>query len=381
MEVENNDVEAGVSDVAPQVEQAPAPAPVQSESPVREAPAQSAREALERAFAKSKDTPAAAVDKPAAAPAKAEAQAAPAVTGEQPRAPDGKFAPKGPAPATETAPVAPKIEQPAQAAPQATPANEPPARFAADAKAAWKDAPAPVQREVMRAVNELEGGLRQYQEAFQPIKPYYDMAQKAGKSLDQVLQTYVGTEQMLRQDPMRGLENIMANLGFTPQMYAAQVMGQPQDQQSAGANRTILELRQTVNAMQQQLGTINSSVSQQQAYYAEQQAREVFNDFSRNHPRVEELRPIMALVMQANPSATLDEAYAQAETIKPAQASVVPPAPAQVAQAAITPNPAAQTRRGSLSVTGAPASGSNPAHRAPAATAREALQRAFAATA
>jgi hypothetical protein len=50
---------------------------------------------------------------------------------------------------------------------------EPPARFSADAKAAWATAPEAVRAETHRALKELSDGLSQYQQVFEPLKPFY----------------------------------------------------------------------------------------------------------------------------------------------------------------------------------------------------------------
>ena len=114
-----------------------------------------------------------------ATPAKAvkPTDAAPTAEGGQPRDEHGKFKAKDAAPETpagdepkpdtaQAADVEGKKEETAKAEEDKpagdTPFAEPPSRFSPDAKAAWKDAPAPVQAEIHRAVAELEKGIEKY---------------------------------------------------------------------------------------------------------------------------------------------------------------------------------------------------------------------------
>ena len=71
----------------------------------------------------------------------------------------------------------------------------------------------------------------------------------------------------------------------------------------------------------------------------------------------------------------LSEAYQLAERLNPAPVA----APVLAAPAAILQDPAAQTRQGSLSVTGAPGNGSDPAFRKPSPSIRDSIRNARAA--
>lgn len=294
------------------------------------------------------------------------------------RNPDGTFAPKAQDATTGTeAPPAPVA--PVDAAPVV---DDAPARFSVDAKAAWKDAPPALKGEIKRAITELEGGISQYQarfESYKPLDPYISMAQQSGVTLDQALKNYVGAEQLLRSDPMRGIDHIIRNAGLSPQQYAQAVMNLPPDQQQMGHDRAFNELRaqnqqlmQTVTQLQQQFGTVSQTIEQRERDELNRQIA----DFSKDKPRFDELRPIMKQLIEANMASDLAEAYAKADRLNPAAVAMSQP-PTAAAPAVQSPTPAAQTRKASLSVTGSPVNGSNPSARKPPTSAREALERSL----
>ena len=102
-------------------------------------------------------------------------------------------------------------------------------------------------------------------------------------------------------------------------------------------------------------------------------------DFARHHPRLDdaEFAKTVTRLISTQMADDLASAYDMAERLIPAS---VPGAASAASIAANPPKPADQTRKGQLSIAGAPVSGSNPAHRRPALTARESLDRAFAQT-
>jgi hypothetical protein len=317
---------------APEIttEGAPTPPEPPSEAPSR-------RDALERALAK------------------VEGEEAP-VAG-QPRAPDGKFAAKQP----DAAPV--ELKEPAKDADK-TPLAEPPARFSPDAKAAWAQAPVPVQAEIKRAITELEGGLRQYQQVLEPIKPYFDLAKQHGTTVHDALGNYVRMEQMLAKDPRAGLTAIAQNFGWTlEQMIAFVSDGKPAAQgQPDPRDRVIAELRQELAGLKGQVGTVTQTLEQQRV----SETMKHVESFAAQHPRFAELENDILRLLQTGYADSLEAAYQYAERLNPA------PQPA----AAAAPVPAPQTRP-ARSVTGAPNAGSTPGSRPPSSNRREALTNAL----
>lgn len=244
-----------------------------------------------------------------------------------------------------------------------------PSRFSADAKAAWATAPDAVKSEVTRAIRELEGGIQQYQQAFEPYKAFDQQLKQNGQTFQEVFDHYTGIEALLERDPIRGLDTICQNLGTSLRDIAAHVMGQPQDQQASQQDAVIRELRNEISELKKGLGGVSTTIKSQQ----ERAIQEQVDAFSVDKPRFDELAQDIAFFLNSGRTKDLQEAYDLAERLNPAPVA----APAPAAQAA-QPAALAQTQKGQLSTTGAPSSGSNPANRKPPASARDALDRAFA---
>jgi|UniRef100_A0A6H1ZAW0 hypothetical protein len=280
------------------------------------------------------------------------------------RNPDGTFKAKaGDAPAADVDPNA--ADKPA------TTFAEAPSRFSPDAKAAWATAPEPVKAEVTRAIKELEGGIQQYQQAFEPYKDFDRQLRANGQNFQEVVAHYTGIEQLLAADPVKGLDQICQNLGTSLRDVAAHIMGQTPDQNASQQDSVIRELRQELSSLKQELGGVSTTIKTQQ----EQSVLSQIEQFSADKPRFDELSTDIAFFLNNGRAKDLQEAYELAERLNPGP--VVAPAPA--APAAPQPDPA-HTRKGQLSTTGAPSSGSNPANRKPPASARDAIDRAFAAS-
>lgn len=282
---------------------------------------------------------------------------------EQPRTPDGKFAPKD---EKQPKDAEPPLADGEEALKEAVPFGEAPSRFSPDGKAAWKDVPEPVKAEVHRAVTELEQGIEKYRggaEQWEGLKEFDDLAKSVGTDVKTALGNYVNADKILNADPIRGLDHVARMYGLTLHDVASKVLNQTPDQAQTQANETINELRGQIGELQRQLGSVTTSIKQQ----GEQRALREIQAFAADHPRFEELSG--EIEAQLNAGHTLEKAYERAVLLNPA-----PPPP--VAEPA-TPEPAAQPGKGSLSVTGAPSPGSNPATSKTSSSAGEALDRAF----
>lgn len=314
-----------------------------------------------------------------------EAEAKPEAKAERQRGPDGKFLPAESARAAK--PDADKTAEGKSEAKDEKKLNghfaEPPTRFSPDAKAAWKDAPEPVRAEVHRAFREMEQGVQRYRDdaaAYADLKDYDALARQHGTSIKATMDQYLRLSQTLQsRDPMPAIQELLRHAGMTVQDLVAHVSGQQPEQASAGAAREIMELRNQVGQLQQQLqgelGQVKSTLQNQ----LQQGLLGEIQQFAADKPRFDELS--MEIAAQVRAGYDLDEAYeraydlaeARAKRLNPLAAAPPPPAAAQTG----APDPAAQTR-GSLSVTGAPAAGSDPRSRPPAKSAREAVDRAWA---
>lgn len=328
------------------------------------------RGALDRAFASLEAEEAPAAEKPVETKTE----------GERPRGPDGKFLPKEAA-ADPAAPVVEKVETLVTEAPKTgTNFAEPPSRMSAEAKAAWATVPAPVQAEVYRAINELTGGIEKHREAAQKwesLKPLDNFCQQNGTSVSEALAKYIEADTNLGTDLIGGLEKIVGHYGYSLRDVASHVLGQPVDPNAQTSNTRALE--QKIAQLEQELRGIPNTVQQHLTQYqTEQQKLSEVTAFKDANPRFDELAQDIAFFLRPDTNgnrraSTLQEAYDLANRLNPAPQAPTPATLAPTAEAL-----AAQTRKGNLSLKGAPSSGSNPSNRKPPSSSREALDRAFA---
>lgn len=254
---------------------------------------------------------------------------------------------------------------------------EAPVRFSADAKAVWNDVPDSVKGEVGRALRELEGGLVQYQQAFEPLKPYFQMAQQSRTTIHEALDRYTALDgALVSEEPgerLRAIESILDYAGITPRDYAGYILNQKPDEAQSRNDQTIRYLRQELADLRNQLGGVSSSI---QLRHEDDALRQV-EEFATANPRLNEpeFQTTILRLLQTQMADTLQGAYDMAERLNP-----VPVTSASFA-APGTANPKAgpaQTRNGNLTITGGPGSGSNPAKRKAPSSARESVDSAFA---
>ncbi len=291
------------------------------------------------------------------------------------RNPDGTFKAKEAKPVeaaqeSEKPPVEAKPEE----KPPETPEEdkgiaEAPARFSTDARAAWKDAPAPVRGEINRVMRELESGIAEHQERWEPLKEFDALARQHGTDIPTALRQYIAFEQNIRRDPIAGLTQTCAELGLDFRAIVAEVSGQAPDKIASRHDTTVSAMQTKIAGLERQLNEVSTSISSQRE---DTHMRDV-QAFAADNLRFEELSPVITTLLRGKTASDLKEAYEMAERLNPAPVVASPPA-----DQTRTPAPLAQTREASLSITGAPASGSNPAVGKTPASAEEALRNAFA---
>lgn len=253
---------------------------------------------------------------------------------------------------------------------------EAPARFSVDAKDGWKDVPDSVKGEVGRAIRELEGGLIQYQQVFEPLKPYFQMARQSNTTIHEALARYTQLDgALISEEPaqrLRAIESVLDYAGISPQDYAKYILDQKPDEAQSRNDQTIRALRQELADLRNQLGGVSKSIEQRH----EDDALKHVEAFAAQNPRLNEpdFQSVILRLLETRMADSLESAYDMAERLIPA-----PVAGAPLAAPAANRKPGtAQTRNGNLSVTGAPGSGSNPAKRKAPATARDSVDSAFA---
>lgn len=275
-----------------------------------------------------------------------------------------------------------------QKAADADPAAKPssaPARFSADAKAAWEAAPEPVKAEVARMERELTAGIEKHRAAaakYEPLRPYEDMATKAGVTLDGALKSYTELDMLMHQNPLKGLEAICERVGVSLRDVAHVVLGQTPDQAQSQAEATIRELRAEVSRLGQQIGGVTQRFEKQDTDALYEQVEK----WAADKPLFEVLAPHIAAEMRESGNRDLDQVYETVLQKHPQLAALASPPPAEKpaptipapASSAAAPDLEAQTRRGQKSVAGAPGSGSEPAAQPRSNSIKEALRRAAA---
>ncbi|MEH6743900.1 hypothetical protein [Hyphomonas sp.] len=278
--------------------------------------------------------------------------------------------------AKETADNAPEVAEDAdkpEAEPAAVQGHEaPPERFSPAAKEAWAQAPETVRAEVHRAVTELQQGLDKYKadsDNWNEISEFKTLADQHGVNMKDMMTNYVTADQRLGKDLVGGLDHIAQQYGYSLRQIAEHVLGQPVDQQQGQQDQVIRELRAEIGQLKQQVSGVNENFATHQRTSIDS----MVTGFASENPRFTELQPVIAEMIQTGfakgdtPEARLKDAYEKADRLNPAPKAPDVPTPAK----------SAQTTIGNLSVTGAPGAGSNPATRKPAASTRDALDRAF----
>lgn len=276
---------------------------------------------------------------------------------------------KEPPAAEPTKPVEPKLVEPPKPS-----QHKAPERFSPDAKAAWEAAPESVRAETTRMERELTQGYEKHKqsaEAYEAVREFDEVARKNGGNLRASLEQIVAIETAFARDPISGFQKVADHFGFDLRAVAAHITGQKPEQVQSQQDATIRELRQELASLKNEFGSVSKTVQEQK----QTQVLSHVQEFAKSHPRFEELAdPIKEELGHGYDLAT---AYERAERLHPAPASPAP-VPAASSAAAI-PDLAAQTRKGSQSITGAPTPGSNPTRKTPFTSIRDSLRRAAAA--
>lgn len=261
------------------------------------------------------------------------------------------------------------------AEPRKTAHPEAPQRFDDAAKAAWEGVDENVRGATHRVIRELESGIQKYKgdaEAFESVRKYADMAKNSGTDLAAALDRYTRVEQELRNDPIAGLQAVVANLGLkgpngqpaTLRDVAAWVLGQKPDQVASRQDATISSLKSEVADLKAQLGQFNESMEQQRQQSHAASVQTEWDNFQRENPNAVTLEPQIAEFLTKYPAADnisvrdrLSDALAWAEARNPDKVAAHT---RDIDVGAQTPEPPKANPAGQKSISGAPASGSDP---------------------
>lgn len=170
--------------------------------------------------------------------------------------------------------------------------SEPPARFLPEARTKWANVPNEVKGEFHRVSQEYEAEIQRHKQAsteFEAIREFSERARSSGTDLKTALTSYTQMEDMLRSNPVAGLNAIVQNLGLrtsdgralTLHDVAQHIVQNPQalqqamhsqqapQQQMQQPSREIEELRAEIQSIKAQsiAPTIESFISQHPDYH------------------------------------------------------------------------------------------------------------------
>jgi hypothetical protein len=289
----------------------------------------------------------------------------------------GKFTPKAKAPVAGQ----PQDQQQQQATdPQAPKPVTPPTRFTKAAQEAWAQTPEPVRVEVERAITELTQGIEKYRqgaEAFEPLRPYHELAQQYGVEMKDALANYVELDHMWSQNAVQAFFLTCQKTNVNPQTLIQEVVnaitGQPQ--QADPRDHVIAEL-------QNRLAQIEGNVGQVRQTFEQQQFNQVYNanlqqvqSFMADKPYFNDLIPSMTEMVQKGFATNLSDAYEKAVRLNPEISAKI-----EADKAVRTANnrQPGSNPKANLSITGSPSSAGSTLAAKPAGSNREAVQRAIA---
>lgn len=358
-------VSTGTAPLAtPEVIPAAPPAAPVTDAPIAEKPAfeRTPRGAVERAMAK--------------------------LNGDRERDATGKFLPKEGAPPV-VADVAKPADTPEAPKPPVAGAEAPP-RYSPQAKTDWATTPESVRAEVLRRETEMAAGIEKYRAdatAFADLKEFDDLAKSTGTTMKEAMAKYVEFDRLLHKDFISGLDAICQNVGVSMADVARHVV-KALDASADGSTPApaATPQDQTIRALQKELSDLKASVGTVTKTFEEDRNVALLSPHvtafaaHEDHKRFAELENDIVDILNGKgkvrvsdtipPLERLSEAYRLADWLKPAPAAPV------IAKPATNPDPAAQTRKGSLSVSGAPGNGSDPSSRKPAPSIRDAIRNA-----
>lgn len=331
---------------------------------------------------------------PAAAPA-----------GDQPRAPDGKFAKPG-EPAQESPPVQAATTP---AAPEALPEGpiRPPATWSPAAKSAFLDASPVVQQEVLKREGDLETAMRNWQSKGERlnkidavIAPRRDKWALGGADEVTGIQRLIAAEDYLEKNPSDGIRYLaqqygvnLADLARGPG-YSGQPNGAPVYTAQPGQAQPVAQAQQPLQlatlppelqGLLQKVATLEQSLTQQQqrdaeakqstfmaevAAFAAQPGRTYFPDLAED----------IILLLENNRAKDLPQAYDMAAHMRPDIRALILADESRAAQAKATTAQrakASDAQRSAGSVTGSPGPGESAVSVGPAPSLREEIKRSM----
>ncbi len=228
---------------------------------------------------------------------------------------------------------------------QPSTAGDAPTSWSPEAKSTWSSIPLASQQAILKREQEInDGGARwstekkTYEETLAPLRP---ASQQYGISEREIIERYIAAENLLKEDPIAGLQ-------WLAQSYGVDLSTMTQTQRvQAQTDPAVSQLFNKFKVLEE---TIQQSEERRQMEAFESQ----FSEFAKTHPHFSKVRVTMGKLMQSGEVDSLEAAYDAAVWMnKDTRAELM---------AAQTPSPAvqkqaqqvAQARRGAISVKGSP---------------------------
>jgi hypothetical protein len=236
----------------------------------------------------------------------------------------GRFvAEEGTEPAAE--PAEPSKDAKVEPAPTDAPKMDirPPPGFSVASKAIWDDLPECVRADIEKRNQEIDAGLKRYS----GLGKFAEEAERNGTTLKSAVADYVAVETALRQNPVGGVEFICQRMGIDPRQLA-QVMfqryNQPQAAQASQAGEAPPQPSFDPEALARQFQQIARAEAEArvQAMKAETQRAQLDSEIAAfgadpKNKFFANLRPVMAKLVAADESLTLQTAYDAACWLNP----------------------------------------------------------------
>ena len=200
--------------------------------------------------------------------------------------------------------------------------RQPLQRFSQAAKDNWGDVPEETQKEVYRAIRELEAGLNKHRQASMrysdAFAEYDNLARASGLDARATLQGYVMIDKALHSgDPQQvvgAINEVLNAAGIHPAQYAQAIMsrygGQEQQQdydQPIQPDPEVTDLRRRVADLQRQLGGVTQHIQGEIQTGHEQ----TLTQWSADKPHFEKLRGEVTRLVR-DEGLSPDDAYASA---------------------------------------------------------------------
>lgn len=243
-----------------------------------------------------------------------------------------------------------------------------PNRFSDSAKQEWGNTPQAVKDEITRAITEMENGIEEYRQAFEPYRQFDSQLKQTGQTFEEVVGFYTGMEDLLQRDPVAGLQQICANLGTTLNDVAGKVLNQTPEQSASQYEQGLASMREEMAALKNNFNGLYGHIQGRQ----QDEINTKIQEFKADKPRFNELSSDIALFLESGKANDLETAYSMAERLNPAPESAVQK---QVQEPVSSPN--AQTGKGKLSLNGAPSLASNVNDKKPSSTVEQAALNAW----